>query len=451
MALLGKTKMDDQYAGPKPSGRLEPLDITFENKGDRLIGLGAINGILKILTLGLYTFWGKTEVRRRIWSFTRINGEPLSYSGTGRELFLGFVIVFFVFILPSLLGAIGVSMMFAGSKSAIAIYQGVFYFVVFLILGNAMYRAQRYRLSRTAWRGIHGALVGSPQRYGWTYFWTLAAPIAVIGLIAGLVAWQASVQSGVVLASLGSIAALWIFPWRANKLQKMLTNDTRFGDRPLNYDGTSGPLYKRYFFAWAGTALLGFGAMVASSAYALNNGIVEKIRGKIPLDGQEILTFVAIAALTLLAVAMVTAWYRASQMNHFARHTHFEGATFRLDAKGSSLMWLVLSNWLITSLGFLAGVLMGLVVARLAGPFAAASSSPAEAAVLGMRYLLPMALPVIIWTTVAQTFAQFRSVRYFMSRLKLNGAVDLGAIMQSQYQRPKRGEGLAQVFDFDAF
>lgn len=443
--------MDAQYTGPKPSGRLEPLDITFENKGDRLIGLGAINGILKIFTLGLYTFWGKTEVRRRIWSFTRINGEPLSYSGTGRELFLGFAIAFFVFILPSLLGAIAVSMMFAGSKSAIAIYQGVFYLVVFLIIGNAMYRAQRYRLSRTAWRGIHGALIGSPQRYGWAYFWTLAAPIAVIGLIAGFVAWQASVQSGIALATVGSIAALWIFPWRANKLQGMLTGDTRFGDRPLTYDGTSGPLYKRYFFAWAGTALFCFAGMVGASYYALDNGIVEKIRGKIPLDAPEVLIFIAIAALTLLAVAMVTAWYRASQMNHFARHTHFEGATFRLDAKGSSLMWLVLSNWLITSLGLLIGVLVGVVIARFAGPTAATASSPAEAVVLGIGHLLPFALSVIIWTTVAQTFAQFRSVRYFMSRLKLSGDVDLGAIMQSQHQRPKRGEGLAQVFDIDAF
>ena len=389
---LGKTMMDTQYSGPKPSGRLEPLDITFENKNDRLIGLGLINGILKIFTLGLYTFWGKTEVRRRIWSFTRINGEPLSYSGTGRELFLGFAIAFFVFILPSLLGAIAVSMLFAGSKSALAIYQGIFYLVVFLIIGNAMYRAQRYRLSRTAWRGIHGALIGSPQRYGWAYFWTLAAPIAVIGLIAGLVAWQASIQSGIALAMLGCIAALWIFPWRANKLQRMLTTDTRFGDRPLTYDGTPGPLYKRYFFAWAGTALLCFAGIVGASYHAVTTGIVEKIGAKIPLDALEILTFIAIAAGTLLTVAMVTAWYRASQMNHFARHTHFEGGTFRLDAKGSSLMWLVLSNWLITSLGLLAGVLMGLFIARMAGPHAAVSSSPAEAVVIGMGYLLPMAL-----------------------------------------------------------
>ena len=67
------------------------IDITFDGRGGRMIGLGFINGILKVLTLGLYSFWAKTEVRRRIWSATRLNGEPLSYTGTGKELFLGFL------------------------------------------------------------------------------------------------------------------------------------------------------------------------------------------------------------------------------------------------------------------------------------------------------------------------------------------------------------------------
>ena len=56
------------------------------------------------------------------------------------------------------------------------------YLLFFLVVGNAMYRAQRYRLSRTEWRGIRGGLVGSPGAYGWTYFWTLAGPVAAIAV-----------------------------------------------------------------------------------------------------------------------------------------------------------------------------------------------------------------------------------------------------------------------------
>ena len=63
-------------------------------------GLSLLNGVLRILTLGVYHFWGKTEVRQRIWSAVRIDGEPLEYRGTGGELFRGFLIVFFLILLP---------------------------------------------------------------------------------------------------------------------------------------------------------------------------------------------------------------------------------------------------------------------------------------------------------------------------------------------------------------
>ena len=64
------------------------------------LGLSLLNGLLRILTLGVYHFWGKTEVRQRIWSAVRVDGEPLEYRGTGGELFRGFLIVFFLVLLP---------------------------------------------------------------------------------------------------------------------------------------------------------------------------------------------------------------------------------------------------------------------------------------------------------------------------------------------------------------
>src|SRR5215470_19726870 len=62
--------------------------------------LSLLNGLLRILTLGVYHFWGKTEVRQRIWSAVRVDGEPLEYRGTGGELFKGFLVVFLLVLLP---------------------------------------------------------------------------------------------------------------------------------------------------------------------------------------------------------------------------------------------------------------------------------------------------------------------------------------------------------------
>ena len=427
------------------------IDITFDSKGDRLFGLGLINGLLKILTLGIYSFWGKTEVRRRIWSFTRLNGEPLEYTGTGKELFLGFLIIFGAVLLPVLIAGFAVVYAFPGNKTAIASYQAGVYIAFFMLVGNAIYRAQRFRMSRTRWRGIRGSLEGSPAAYAWAYFWTLVAPFGLVALAAGTVSWLIGPQVGGLIVVIGFIAALWIFPWRANKLQALMTNNMRFGDRPFSYTGTSGPLYKRYFFAWAGSAALYIGASAAAIAYAYNAGLVELMQAGLPPSGPQILIFFAIGLVTLIAIGLITAWYRANQMNHFAQHTHLEGATFKLQASGKSLMWLLFSNWMLAVLGLIGGVALGGFLAYSAGLLPTPPEPGAEAVEPGLLPILLMVAPIILVTTLATTFAQFRSARYFLSRLKLDGTLNLNAILQSQSTGPKRGEGLAQVFDLDAF
>ena len=45
-----------------------------------------------MLTLGIYRFWLTTDMRRFLWSSTELAGEPLEYTGTARELLLGFLI-----------------------------------------------------------------------------------------------------------------------------------------------------------------------------------------------------------------------------------------------------------------------------------------------------------------------------------------------------------------------
>ena len=57
--------------------------ISWVHPPEGFLGLSLLNGVLRILTLGVYHFWGKTEVRQRIWSAVRIDGEPLDYRGTG--------------------------------------------------------------------------------------------------------------------------------------------------------------------------------------------------------------------------------------------------------------------------------------------------------------------------------------------------------------------------------
>jgi hypothetical protein len=77
-------------------------------------------------------------------------GEPLEYTGTGKELFLGFLIVLAVLITVGII--INVDNFYIqtmGSNAALISFQ-VFYYLVFSYLFRySMYRARHYQLSRT--------------------------------------------------------------------------------------------------------------------------------------------------------------------------------------------------------------------------------------------------------------------------------------------------------------
>src|SRR4051794_28799440 len=82
-----------------PGSSGEPIRIVYVPRPG-LFAIAITNAILNIITLTVFRFWGRTRVRRHLWSCVHINGEPLEYTGTGSELFLGALIVFAVFGLP---------------------------------------------------------------------------------------------------------------------------------------------------------------------------------------------------------------------------------------------------------------------------------------------------------------------------------------------------------------
>ncbi|MBO0763904.1 MAG: DUF898 domain-containing protein [Hyphomicrobiaceae bacterium] len=368
---------DSLAAAPQRFGA-EPLAITWKQQSG-LIGLSIVNFILRILTLGIYHFWGKTEVRRRIWSAIRLNGEPLEYTGTGMELFVGFLVVLFGVFLPFLLVG-GVLVYAYGQQSGVVrAYYVLAYVVFFFLIGVAIHRALRYRLARTRWRGIRGALEGSSLRFAWTYLWT---------------------------AVLIPFTLFWIIPWRATKLQGLLSNDMRFGNRPFRFMARSGPLYGRFAIAWIGTIVLflAMSAGVGLSIYLVAPPAA--VPGQPPtVSPGAALAIVPVIVVFYLLFGLIVAWYQAGVFNHFAAHTSYEGATFRGKATAWSLIWLVISNMLIMLVTF------GLLA------------------------------PV----------AQARAVRYMVDRLGIDGAVPVTDIMQRAEDPMRRGEGLSQVFDVDAF
>jgi len=351
-----------------------PPRVTWSDPAQSWLGLSLLNGLLRVLTLGVYHFWGKTEVRQRIWHAVRVDGEPLEYRGTGGELFRGFLVVFFLILLPlSILGLV-IPLMLRGHPLAHGGYNTAAWVFLLMLSGIGMHRARRYRLSRTAFRGIRGGLAGASTPFAWTYFWTLALVPVTFG---------------------------WIYPYRALVLHRALVQASRFGDAPFTFTGKPGALYRRFWVVWLGAVTL----ILLSMAAIGSLGVVTRDLGATRPTADRIAAIVGILLLAYFVFGLVYAWYAAGRLNYFASRTHIGGASFKLRATVPSLLWLTASNFLLRflSLGFLSPI------------------------------------------------AEARSMRYIVERLAIEGPVPWAHIGQNPDALLRRGEGLAEALNVDAF
>lgn len=358
--------------------RGEPVSVRWSGSPWDLVGLSFANVFLTVITLGIYSFWGRTEVRRRIWSSIRLQDEPLAYTGTGGELFKGFLVAVLVVFVPGFLFLLAVALIFGERGIAIGVANLIVYMGYFLLVGIAIYRARRYRLTRTVWRGIRGGMSGSPTAFAWLWIWT----------------------SFLIPFTFG-----WILPWRANRLQAHLTRETTFGDRAFGYEGSSGPLYLPYTVMWIGAPLL----VATLAALVAVIGVLNISGGsgpamKMPSAAQSV-ALLGLVVLGLLALSVIGAWYRSRMLNLFAAYTGFDRSNLCLQTTAWGLIGLALTNFLIV--------------------------------ILSLGILRPV--------------AQARTAKYLIDHLSIQGTVDVTGILQSRAALGKGGEGLAQMFDVDAF
>jgi len=310
----------------KPPAAPERLNFSYV-KRPGLLKLTIINFLLGVITLGFYRFWAKTNVRKHIWSCVHINNEPLEYTGTGMELFKGFLVVFGVFVLPYALAVTAVTFI-QGPASVLAIVlQYAFLLVVYVLWGFAVYKARKYQLSRTLWRGIRGTLVGSAMTYSLLYFGSLIAKSMSMG---------------------------WATPVMNTVLAEQITNDMRFGDAAFKFKGRAGPLYPTYALCWFLTLAAIIGVIVL---FALSTTLSGYFGGlfddtSTPESIARIAGYIAVAAVAfflifMLIIPMLWAIYIAKEMRFFASYTRFDGVPFGLNASAASVIRLTVINLIL--------------------------------------------------------------------------------------------------------
>jgi uncharacterized membrane protein YjgN (DUF898 family) len=198
---------------------LPPTPVSFSgDRGEfrRLVTRGAA---LELVTLGFYRFWLATDIRRHLWSNTHIDGDAAEYTGRGKELLIGFLFALAILV-PFYLAYFLLSLeaernqQLSSSPLLVLLY----------IFGQfAIYRARRYRLTRTMWRGVRFWMDGS----GWAY----AARATLWGLL--------------MLVTLGLA-----LPWREAALERYKMEHSYYGDLQGSFEGRGWDFFKRIWWLW---------------------------------------------------------------------------------------------------------------------------------------------------------------------------------------------------------
>ena len=360
--------------------------FTWHGSPWALTGACLINAILMVLTVGIYGFWGRTEIRRRMWSSVRLNGEPLAYHGTPLELLKGFFAVMLVVLVPLFLLGMVVVVFFGQASAVFGVYQIALFLGIYPVLAAiAFYRARRYRLSRTSWRGVRGSIDGSSTSYGFLSWAT---------------AWAYPFTLG------------WIAPYRAVTLQRKLVADTQLGDRRLQFNGSSSSLYGPFALLWFGTVVLYFAVFGVFGWVAGAKVTPQNPMWWTRLSAKDWAEIVAVVMVAIVLWSIMSSFYYARLYNLVARSTSMTPSrtgdpplSFQLDVRGMKLIWLFVTNSLLTYLSV---------------------------------YIL-------------RPVATARSMKYFVEHLQVVGPFDPASIGQNRSILDQSGEGLGQAFDLDAF
>jgi uncharacterized membrane protein YjgN (DUF898 family) len=130
--------------------------LAYAGKGSDLFKIWIVNAILCTLTLGLYYPWAKAKTRQYLYSQTTFEGQPFVFTGTGKEMFKGFVK-----LIVLIMAIVGLSATLVLSGGAGAQLGFLFAYLAFIaLIPFAVHGAFRYRMAKSNWRGINFQYTG---------------------------------------------------------------------------------------------------------------------------------------------------------------------------------------------------------------------------------------------------------------------------------------------------
>jgi uncharacterized membrane protein YjgN (DUF898 family) len=379
---------------------------------------------LVVVTLGIYRFWLATDVRRFLWSNTEISGDTLEYNGLATELLVGFL--FALAILTPLYMVFALAML---ELDMVVIKPALIGFALLALLGEyALYRARRYRLTRTVFRGLRFDQHGSPWRYA----------------VYALMCWA------IVIVTLGLA-----YPWTLAFLERFKMRNTSYGDLHGRFEGSGLALFLRGLPLWlliVGPLFVALAVLGAEIDWDALGRLIDKgddaetgkMVGKMLAPGLG----VALTALSvsLLALPLFYPLFQAIKLRWWISGLRFGevAVTSRLRIGQVYRVYLRLILYLFL-LSLLAGIMGGMTVLTVVGIVSLAHNAIVAQVAAGVISILLYVVMMLGSSTIYQVIVAAGLWRLGAETAQLTSEAALDGVRATGTASSALGEGLADA------
>ena len=308
--------------------------LRFGGDGGDYFRIWIVNLVLTILTLGIYSAWAKVRRTRYFHANVQLDGVAFQYHGQPGAILRGRLLVAALFLAYSLAGVFSVA---AGlvALTVLALLAPWFFF-----------KAMRFRLTNTSWRGLR---FGFASRAGEAYQVLLPAVVLWVAFVA--MAPRGPTSPGQLPPTFGLFIALELLffallPYFHARLKRYQHGATTFGALRFSFEPSTGAFYGLYLKA---AALMVLPAITAGVVAA----IVIPVLTRSGASGGEV-GLVALFLAFALLYAVSGAYYFSRMLRLVWSRTRGGPLSFQSDLSARSFAWLILKVGLLTvvTLGF---------------------------------------------------------------------------------------------------
>ncbi|MFL4469961.1 YjgN family protein [Tateyamaria armeniaca] len=380
-----------------------------------LFRLYFLTAFLTLITLGIYRFWAKTRIRKYIWSATTGDNDSFEYTGTGLEKFLGFLVA--IVILAIYLGIVQMVLFFFGLNLFVdpetemqALAQiGAIYITLLAVLPLmlfAQYRARRYKMARSRWRGIRFGM----ENGAWGY---------------------AARALGYYL--LNAITLGLLNPLATFKLEKYMADRSWYGDAQFEQTGRWQDLYAGMKHVFIGLAIMIVGGLLGFAS------------GSPALGGIGIFV-----GYIWLLIGLI--YYRVYAFNYLTRHKVLDGqVTFEAKLETGTILTIIVVGTIILTvlLAIIFGVI-GAIFASSMDVFVGGGLSQPGSAPTGIALAINAILyvgAILVAGGLSMVLITQPIIEHAVNNVIVHNADHLNAIQQRAADAGADAEGFADALD----